>query len=245
MPAQLEHHPVGAGDLAKMGAGATDAGETDEQRRRCIKEALGLEREFVVAQGDAAAQLVAVGVDAGADGRGEASKAFARIAVQHHLPVELLGAGALVEGMAAVAMQLVVAAMGLEGPAEELLAGGGVLGDQQDRADGGGPGEGAVDVGQAGAVAGGVVVGAVAAVACGVWKVLALALPKIALLLDWVSPCAVVLSVRPLHQRDSLHRCCSPCRSGWGLAELCKPGGAAARQMWWIAGSCCLGPCSG
>ena len=67
--------------------------------------------------------------------------------------------------MAAVPVQLVVAAVGLEGPAEELLAWGGVLGDQQDRADGGGPAEGAVEVGQAGAVGGGVAVGAVATVA--------------------------------------------------------------------------------
>lgn len=185
---QLQHHPIGAGHLAEVGAGATDAGGADEQRRRQldqrrrgIKEALVLEREFVVAQGDAAAQLVAVGVDAGANRRGEAAKAVAGIAVQHHLSVELLagagedgdraparGAGALVEGMAAVAVQLVVAAVGLEGPAEELLAWSGVLGDQQDRADGGGPGEGAVDVGQARRPAGGVAVGAVAAVACGV-----------------------------------------------------------------------------
>ena len=131
-----------------------------------------------MAQGDAAAQLVAVGVDAGADRRREAAKAVARIAVQHHLPVELLGgaredgdrapargARALVEGMAAVAVQLVVASVGLEGPAEELLARGGVLGDEQDRADGGGAGEGAVDVGQPRRPAGGVVVRAVAAVA--------------------------------------------------------------------------------
>jgi hypothetical protein len=83
---------------------------------------------------------VVVGIDAGADRRGEAAKAVAGIAVQHHLPVELLaGAGALVEGMAAVAVEIVVAAMGLECPAKALLAGGGVLGDQQDRADGGGP----------------------------------------------------------------------------------------------------------
>ena len=99
--AQLQHHPVGAGDLAEVGAGATDAGRADKQRRRQldqrrwgIKEALVLEREVVVAQGNAAAQLVAVGVDAGADRRGEAAKAVAGIAVQHHLPVELLaGAG--------------------------------------------------------------------------------------------------------------------------------------------------------
>ena len=45
--------------------------------------------------------------------------------------------------------------------------GGGVLGDEQDRADGGGPGEGAVDVGQARRPAGGVAVGAVAAIGCG------------------------------------------------------------------------------
>jgi len=55
--------------------------------------------------------------------------------------------------------------MGLEGPAEELLAWGGVLGDQQNRADGSGPCGGAVEVSQAGAVGGGVAVGAVAPVA--------------------------------------------------------------------------------
>ena len=70
--------------------------------------------------------------------------------------------------MAAVAVQVLIAAVGLERPAEELLARRGVLSDQQDCADAGGPGEGAVDVGQSGAVAGGVAVGAVAAVAGGV-----------------------------------------------------------------------------
>ena len=55
--------------------------------------------------------------------------------------------------------------MGLEGPAEEFLAWGGVAGNQQDRADGSSARERAVDVGQAGAIAGGVAVGAVAAVA--------------------------------------------------------------------------------
>ena len=65
--AQLEHHPIGAGHLAEVGAGATGAGGADEQRCRQldqgwwgIKEALGLEDEVVVAQGDAAAQLVAL-----------------------------------------------------------------------------------------------------------------------------------------------------------------------------------------
>ena len=55
--------------------------------------------------------------------------------------------------------------MGLEGPAEELLSWGGVLGDQQDRADRRGTAEGAVGVGQRGAADGGVAAGAVAAVA--------------------------------------------------------------------------------
>ncbi len=55
--------------------------------------------------------------------------------------------------------------MGLERPAKELLAGGGVLGDQQDRADDGGPAEGVVEVGQPGVCHHGVAVGAVAAAA--------------------------------------------------------------------------------
>ena len=65
--------------------------------------------------------------------------------------------------MAAVAVQVVIAAMGFEGPAEEFLAGGGVLGDQQDGADGG-VAAGGVQIGQAGAVGGGVAVEAVAAI---------------------------------------------------------------------------------
>jgi len=65
--------------------------------------------------------------------------------------------------MAAIAVQIVIAAMGFEGPAEELFAGGGVLGDQQDGADGC-VAAGGVQIGQAGAVGGGVAVGAVAAI---------------------------------------------------------------------------------
>ena len=112
---------------------------------------------------------MAVGVEAAADGGGEATNVVGGIAVQHDLAVELpagagedgdrvptCAAGTFVESMAAVALQLIVAAIGFEGPAEELFARGGVLGNQQDCADGGGPCEGAVEVGQAGAVGGGV-----------------------------------------------------------------------------------------
>jgi hypothetical protein len=182
---QLQHHAIRASHLAEVGAGAADGCGADEQGRRqldqrrwCIEQPLGLQHELVAAQGDATAQLVAVGGDAGADRRRQPAEAVAGIAVQHDLAIELLaGAGedgdrvparrarALVEGMAAVAMQCIVAAGGLEGPAEELLAGGGVLGDQQDRADRGGTAEGAVDVGKRSAADGGIVVGAVAAVA--------------------------------------------------------------------------------
>ena len=94
---------------------------------------------------------MAVGVEAAGDRGEQAAKAVAGIAVLHDLAVELLagfgedsdripacGAGTFIEGMAAVAVQLVVTAMGLEGPAEELLAWGGDLGDQQHRADAGG-----------------------------------------------------------------------------------------------------------
>jgi len=125
--AQLQHHPIRAGHLAEMGAGASGRGGADEQwrrqldqRRRRIEQALVLQHEFVVAQGDAAAQLMTVGSDDAGDGRGQAAKAIAGIAEQHHLAIELLvGLGedgdrvpsrrswTLVEGMAAVAVSLV------------------------------------------------------------------------------------------------------------------------------------------
>ncbi len=122
--AQLQHHPIGPGHLAEMGAGAADGRAADEQRRRQLDEGwrgveqtLGFEHEVVVPQADAAAQLVAVELQAGAERIGEAAKAVARIAVQGDALVGLLGspwedgdraparrAGALVEGMAAVAV---------------------------------------------------------------------------------------------------------------------------------------------
>ena len=120
---------------------------------------------------------MAVGVVAAASGGGEATKAVGGIAVQHDLAVELpagpgedcdrvptCAAGTFVESMAAVALQVIVAAIGFEGPAEELFARGGVLGDKQNRADRSGTREGPVEVGQASAVGGGVAVGAVAAI---------------------------------------------------------------------------------
>ncbi len=39
--AQLEHHPIGAGDLTEVGAGTTDAGGTDEQWRRQLDQRRG------------------------------------------------------------------------------------------------------------------------------------------------------------------------------------------------------------
>ena len=170
--AQLQHHSIGTGDLAEVGAGAADVGGADEQRRRqldqrrrAVEQSLGIEHQVVMADGDAAAQLVAVAVEAGAEGGGMAAKAIAAVAMQGHrfvgLPagagedgdrVPARGARALVNGMAAVAVQLVVAAGGLEGPAEELLAWGGVLGDEQNRADRAGASDRAVDVGKPGAV---------------------------------------------------------------------------------------------
>jgi len=73
--AQLQHHPIGTGDLAEMGAGAADGGGADEQRRRQldqgrrgVEQVPGIEHQVVEADGDAAAQLVAIAVEAGAEG---------------------------------------------------------------------------------------------------------------------------------------------------------------------------------
>ena len=84
--AQLQHHPIGAGHLAEMGADAADGGRADEQRCwqldqrwRGVEQSLGIVHQVVVADGDAAAQLVAVAVEAGAEGGGKAAKTVARI----------------------------------------------------------------------------------------------------------------------------------------------------------------------
>jgi len=79
-----------------MGAGTAGGGGADEQlgrqlnqRRRGIEKPLALQHHIDMAQGNAAAQLVAIGVEAAADRRGQAAKAAAGIAVQDRLAIEL------------------------------------------------------------------------------------------------------------------------------------------------------------
>ncbi len=185
--AQLQHHPIGEGHLAEMGGGAVLIGAADEQlgrqqhlRRRGVREALGLEDRIEETEAKAAAQLLPPGRYGSGERRREPAELAAGVARQDDLAKELdggpgedgdraptMGAGALVDGVAAVAVQALVAPVGLERPAEEFRTRCGVLGDQQYCADAC-VAAGGVQIGQGGGAAEGDAVAAVAAIGGGI-----------------------------------------------------------------------------